>query len=119
MVLLSVKCALNAIVSLLIILVLFVEMASRLVSRVGQQLLCKSRCRLLTATVPRWRPLANISQSQSSDMTRHSVSLFHTSIATPSTHIVTIQDDKDFDDRVLQSQTPVLVDFFAKCVNVV
>jgi thioredoxin 1 len=38
---------------------------------------------------------------------------FHTSLSPASKHIVNIQDEKDFDTRVLKNEVPVIVDFFA------
>lgn len=38
---------------------------------------------------------------------------FHTSSARQSEHIISIQDEEDFNKRVLKNTTPVIVDFFA------
>ena len=87
----------------------------------GRQLLCRSRCvpvRLLST----WRPSTNLVSTQnhhllsSSNVIQQSASFLHASDVTSSNHIVTIQDDKDFETRVLHSQKPVIVDFFATYV---
>jgi len=96
-------------------------MASRATLQVSRQLLRRSRCmpvRLLST----WKPSTNFISTQnsrlSSNIIKQSAVFLHTSPVTSSSHIVTIQDDKDFSDRVLHSQTPVIVDFFATYVIV-
>ena len=94
------------------------EMASRVTLQAGRRLLCRSRC-LSVRPLSTWRPSSNLMSTQnhrllsSPNMIRQSASFLHTSNVTSSSHIVTIQDDKDFETRVLHSQKPVIVDFFA------
>lgn len=38
---------------------------------------------------------------------------FHTSPTRQNEHIISIQDEEDFNKRVLKNSTPVIVDFFA------
>ena len=96
-------------------------MASRITLQAGRRVLCRSRCvpvRLLST----WRPSTNLVSTQnhhllsSSNVIRQSASFLHASDVLSSSDIVTIQDDKDFETRVLHSQKPVIVDFFATYV---
>lgn len=41
----------------------------------------------------------------------------HTSLACKNEHIINIQDEDDFNKRVLENSTPVVVDFFATYVE--
>lgn len=91
-------------------------MASRLTLQLTRQLIRRSRCvpvRLLSTWTPSTNIVSTHSHRLSSNVLRQSASLLHTSTVTSSSHIVTIQDDKDFQTRVLHSQKPVIVDFFA------
>jgi len=73
--------------------------------------------RLLSA----WSPPTALASTQNnqfpSSVIRQLSCFLHTSAVKWSSHIVTIQDEKDFDAKVLKSQTPVLVDFFATYVT--
>ena len=39
---------------------------------------------------------------------------FHTTTSCSNEHIITIQDEEDFNDRVLKNDLPVIVDFHAQ-----
>ena len=101
--------------------VAFVEMASRTMLQVSRHVLRGSRCLPITLMSRLSAPSVRIISAQNNrplfHMTRQSASFLHTSAAVSSSNIVTIQDEKDFDARVLQNEKPVLVDFFATYVT--
>jgi len=97
----------------------FAEMASRITLQVGRQVLLGSRCRpigLLSMLTPSTKFTSVQNNHSVFATTRQSASFLHTSAVVSSSHIVTIQDEKDFDARVLQNEKPVIVDFFATYV---
>jgi len=97
----------------------FAEMASRITLQVGRQVLRRSwylPIRLLSTATPSTKLISPPNNRSLFNATRQSASLFHTSTVVSTSQIVTIQDEKDFDTRVLQSEKPVIVDFFATYV---
>jgi len=101
--------------------VVFVEMASRITLQVSRHVLRGSRCtpvRLLsTLTTPSTKLMSAQSNGLLFNVTRQSASLIHTSSVLSSMNIVTIQDEKDFNTRVINNEKPVIVDFFATYIT--
>ena len=98
---------------------MFAEMASRITLQVGRQVLRRSwylPIRLLSTATPSTKLISPLNNRSLFNATRQSACLFHTSTVVSTSQIVTIQDEKDFDTRVLQSEKPVIVDFFATYV---
>ena len=97
-------------------------MAFRATLQASRRMICRSRC-MPVRQLSAWRPSAAIISTThnrndlSSSVIRQSACCLHTSSVMSSSHIVTIQDDKDFEAKVMKSQTPVLVDFFATYVT--
>jgi len=96
-------------------------MASRITLQVSRHVLRGSRCmpvRLLsTFTTPSTKFISTQRNRSLFQITQQSASCLHTSSVLSSMHIVTIQDEKDFDTRVINNEKPVLVDFFATYVT--
>lgn len=100
--------------------IVFVEMASRITLQVGRHVLRGSTrmpIRLLSTLTSSTKFISAQNNHSLFSVNRQSASFLHTSAVVSSSHIVTIQDEKDFDARVLQNEKPVLVDFFATYVT--
>lgn len=92
------------------------KMASRITLQVGRHVLRGSTrmpIRLLSTLTSSTKFISAQNNHSLFSVNRQSASFLRTSAVVSSSHIVTIQDEKDFDARVLQNEKPVLVDFFA------